>query len=295
MERQFHAAAAACAALAALLTLAGRPAEAQEFEIKSPLVEHGTFEVEWHGAVQSRFNEEDEEEEEGDDDDDDDDEEAEEEEEDEEPVRQAHELAVGYGVTSFWQPELALALEQRKGRDLKVDSVGIENTFQLLPTDAHFVNLGLSVAYEVSVRDEVHGLEFGPLIQLPLGPLSNTANLIFEQQFGDDRESASTAFGYAWQSVYRVVPVLDLGFEAFGEIESFAEDAPSTDEQEHRIGPVAYISSELGGFEFSVGAGFLFGLTDETPDQTFKFDVEIEWGGDDDDDDGDEDEAEEDD
>ncbi len=40
----------------AALGLAPAPAAAQEFEVKSPLVEQGTLEFEWHGGVQSRFN-----------------------------------------------------------------------------------------------------------------------------------------------------------------------------------------------------------------------------------------------
>jgi hypothetical protein len=38
----------------------------------------------------------------------------------------------------------------------------------------------------------------------------------------------------------------------------------------------------------SLGGGFLFGLTDDAPEDTIKLDLEIEWGpdgGDDDDDD----------
>jgi hypothetical protein len=267
-------------ALGVGLRLLSGPVAAQEFEIKSPLVEQGNLEFEWHGAVQSRFpkgeDEEDEDDGGGGD-------------EDEENVRQAHQLSVGYGVTDFWLPELELGLEQEKGDDLKAESIGIENTFQLLPTDSYFANLGLLFTYEASVRDNVHGLEFGPLVEMPLGPFTNTANLLFEQEFGSDRESASPAFGYAWQTLYGVTGGLSLGFEAFGEIEKFANDPPRLSQQDHRIGPVTYYETELGPFELSIGAGFLFGLTDETPDNTFKFDVELEWGGNEAEDDDDED------
>jgi len=120
-------------------------------------------------------------------------------------------------------------------------------------------------------------------VQLPFGPWINTANLLLEQQFGDDRESGATAFGYAWQSLLPVTADLGVGFEAFGEIEQFATDPPELSEQEHRIGPVGHFATGLGDLELSLAAGFLFGLTDETPDRTFKFDVEIGWGGGDED------------
>jgi hypothetical protein len=72
-------------------------------------------------------------------------------------------------------------------------------------------------------------------------------------------------------------------FEAYGEIEQIADDVPSLSKQEHRIGPVALFETELGDWgELGIELGFPFGLTDETPDNTFKFNVEFEWGGSDD-------------
>ena len=77
------------------IALAARPARADEFEIKSPLVEQGELEFETHSNVQWGF-----------------------------PtrrptlrtraaartrtqVRQFHELSIGYGVTDWWEPRAA--------------------------------------------------------------------------------------------------------------------------------------------------------------------------------------------
>ncbi len=243
-----------------LMALAARPAQADEFEIKSPLVDEGELEFETHGNVQWGFPH-------GDED------------EDEDQVRQFHELSIGYGVTDWWEPELELTLQQLKHENLKVNSIGLENTFQLLPTNTCFANLGLSLEYEGSVQDDIHSLEGGPLVQVWLGPFSNTANLLFEQEFGDDRESASTSFDYAWQTLYKAPHGWKVGFEAYGEIEKFATDPPRLSDQDHRIGPVAYYQTSFDPFELSIGGGFLFGLTDATPDDTLKFDIELSWGG----------------
>jgi hypothetical protein len=188
---------------------------------------------------------------------------------------------------------MALVLEQRKHRDLKADAIEFENTFHVLPTDAYFVNAGLLVADEHSLRDDVQAVEFGPLVELPLGRLLNTGNAFFEKSFGDDRESPTVGFEYAWQSVFDIWGGFGAGFEAFGEIEKIANDPPSTDEQEHRIGPVALFEADLGKWgEIGIELGFLFGLTDATPDNTFKFNLEYEWspGDDEEADDGDDDE-----
>jgi hypothetical protein len=135
------------------------------------------------------------------------------------------------------------------------------------------------VAYEMSPRDDVQAVEFGPLVELPLGRLTNTANAIFERSFGEDRESPTVGFEYAWQSVVDIAGGFGAGFEAFGEIEKIANDPPSADDQEHRIGPVALFEAELGEWgEIGIEVGFLFGLTNATPDNTFKCNLEYEWG-----------------
>jgi hypothetical protein len=105
----------------ALMALAARPAQADEFEIKSPLVEQGELEFETHSNVQWGFPEGDEDEGGGG--------------ENEDEARQFHELSIGYGVTDWWEPELELTLQQLKHDHLKVDTIGLENTFQLLPTN----------------------------------------------------------------------------------------------------------------------------------------------------------------
>jgi hypothetical protein len=300
--------------IALLLPLcwAASPAHAQ-FEVKSPVVEKGVLELEALGSVQSRFNDDDDDEEgeeageeveeggeeagggeeaEGDEEAESDEEALEPEQEeddlgseggedddDDENQRQGYEFSVGYGVTDYWKPELALVLEQRKGRDLKADALEFENTFQVLPTDAYFVNAGLLATFEISLRDDVQTFEFGPLVQLPLGRLTNTANAIFERSFGGDRETPTVGFEYAWQSAVDIAGGFGAGFEAFGEIEKIANDPPSADDQEHRIGPVALFEAEIGDWgEIGIELGFLFGLTNATPDNTFKFNLEYEWG-----------------
>jgi hypothetical protein len=139
---------------------AAAPPHAQ-FEVKSPVVEKGVLELEALGSVQSRFNDNDDDEgaEEGGEEVEGGDEagggdEAEggeealeparegddlgleggEDDDDDEKQRQGYEFSVAYGFSDFWKPEVALVLEQRKGRDLKADALEFENTFEVLPT-----------------------------------------------------------------------------------------------------------------------------------------------------------------
>ena len=276
MKRHTRAVGAALARGLATLAVIGvaslvtRPAAAQEFEIKSPFVDEGELEFEEHGNFQFRFPNQEQDEDANDEGSGGD---------DEENIRQFHELSIGYGVTDWWEPELEMSLQQLKHDDMRIETIGVENTFQLLPTNAHFFNLGLDLEYGSAVHDEIQSLEGGPLVQVWTGPFSNTINLLFEQEFGSDRESGATSFEYAWQTLYKVTRGVKVGFEAYGEIEQFATDAPRLSDQDHRIGPVAYYAINLDPFELSIGGGFLFGLTDATPDDTIKFDIELSWGG----------------
>ncbi len=65
------------------------------------------------------------------------------------------------------------------------------------------------------------------------------------------------------------------GFEAFGELGEL-RDIELLEHQEHRIGPVFYHEFEIGhDLEVEYNIGWLFGLTDESPDNTFRRQIEF--------------------
>ncbi len=69
-----------------------------------------------------------------------------------------------------------------------------------------------------------------------------------------------------------------LGVEGYSEIEDLS-NAGSFDEQEHRLGPVAYYEfpHAEGRPEWKAAGGVLFGLSDAVSDLTYKFDIEVEF------------------
>ena len=69
-----------------------------------------------------------------------------------------------------------------------------------------------------------------------------------------------------------------LGVEGYSEIEDLA-NAGSFNDQEHRLGPVAYWEFEGRGgrTEWEFAAGTLFGISDAVSDVTYKFDIEFKF------------------
>ena len=70
---------------------------------------------------------------------------------------------------------------------------------------------------------------------------------------------------------------MKLGFEVFGKLGEL-RDIESLDHQEHIIGPVFYHEFKLDpNVEIEYNIGWLFGLTDESPDNTFRWQLEYEF------------------
>jgi hypothetical protein len=61
--------------------------------------------------------------------------------------------------------------------------------------------------------------------------------------------------------------------QVIGEIQNTKSPAV----QEHLIGPVLYHEINLGGLEIDYNLGWLFGLTDGSTDNTFRWQLEIEF------------------
>ena len=108
------------------------------------------------------------------------------------------------------------------------------------------------------------------LLEKAVGRFSHTANIGFEKEFGDGSEGE---FGsvFAWRSKYRFQPYFEPGVELYSEFGPIPEFA-DWDEQEHQFGPV--VSGTVGPFGYDVG--YLFGLTDHSPDGEFKWILEYE-------------------
>ncbi|WP_125461748.1 MULTISPECIES: hypothetical protein [Rhodomicrobium] len=266
--------------LVAVLLLAAwppRPAYAQ-LNVQSPGVTKGEWEVETHSTFQTGLPRTDA--------------------DDGPPVRQGHELEIGYGVTDFWQFELGMTAQRPVDGSFEASGIEFENTFELgtIPRWSATFALFATLALGVGGADDPDAAELGPIVQFGDDKSGSLIlNGFFEKTFGENRDKG-LGFEYAAQLRLPLAGKFALGAELFGEIEDI-DNAPSFEDTELRAGPMLYLSFgddddkakgkpgdddkdkslKSGGKdpEIEIGAGVLLGATDATPDYTFKCDFEI--------------------
>lgn len=165
--------------------------------------------------------------------------------------------------------------------------------------------------------DDLNTILFGPIVEIKQGPWGAVGNLLFIHHFGNGERDGDELerdqkwdLGYAAQLTYQLNETWTLALEGYGTFDRLGnsgtpgeERAVFGDHDQHRAGPLVYYAFSLGGdapfsngvavsdddasdaageeddneVEVSIGVGMLFGLNDNTPDQTLKWSVEVEF------------------
>lgn len=241
------------AAVASLAARTADQARAADLKVYSPIVEEGEFGIEARGNVTI----------------------------DSDAAKdgeQNQRYEIEYTPTSFWHTALVGELEKEPQENLRYSATAWENIFQLFPQGRNWLDLGFYVEYEIANRaGAADAFEFKLLAEKDVGPLTFTANPIFEKEVGANA-TKSTEFKYAARMKWRLMPQLEPAIEAYGDIGEISNLDPSP-EQRHQVGPVI-----LGKFRIAGAAalryelGYLFGLTREgSPDGTVKWLTELEY------------------
>ncbi len=127
-------------------------------------------------------------------------------------------------------------------------------------------------------RDRSEGYEYkwGPLFQWDIGSnVTANLNVLIEKQTQQVPESRPQ-LGYQWQVRYRWHPEFEFGAQGFGEVGPW-DHWESTSEQSHLIGPAFFGEVKVGGQEFKYNAGLLFGLTNGSPRNRLRVQLEYEF------------------
>lgn len=192
-------------------------------------------------------------------------------------TRQVGSFGIGYGATEWWFSEVYLKTEH-ESPEPRLNILEFENKFQLTETGKYPAEVGLITELEIPLNKggEASEFKFGPLFQTEYGKLQLNGNLLFETKFGG-QEPNETVFQYQWQAKYRWHKEFEFGLQGFGETGKWNNWAPHND-QEHKLGPAIFGKVPLGGHEaIRYNAAWLIGMTDATPDNTFRMQVEYEF------------------
>lgn len=176
-------------------------------------------------------------------------------------------VGIGYGVTSRWFVEGYLIGKREHGH-FEVEAAEIENKFQLTEQGQYWADFGALVELERELDHDVWEAKVGPLVQKQFGAFVATGNLLFEKKFGDDiddhADNGWETLGSA-QLKYRLSENIEPGIEYYG------------DEEAHSAGPVLIGANPFGMERVKWEAGLLFGLNDDSPDSTLRWQLEYEF------------------
>lgn len=205
-----------------------------------PIVEMGEWELEARGFVQQ----------------------------DEDPAKdglQVIKADIAYGVNAWWWTELEFIAEKAPGSSLELEAIASENVFQFSDQGEYFADFGGFFEYERETEHDVNEIVFGPIVQKDWGALQGTANLFFERQFGSDATEHELEVLGAGQLKYRAAQAWQPGVEYYG------------DENSQNFGPGLFGGFKLGGNKLKYEVVALFGLTDASADNTFRWLLEYEF------------------
>ncbi|WP_193162403.1 hypothetical protein [Microbulbifer hainanensis] len=178
----------------------------------------------------------------------------------------AHEVnfGIGYGVTQNWFVEGYLIGEKEDG-NFEIEEAEIESKFQLSETGEYWADFGALVELEKKLEEDVWEIKAGPIIQKRVGKIVATANILLEQQFGDDKTEDEVEPLGSFQLRYRMGPSLEPAVEYYA------------DEYTQAAGPVLLGNNRFGNSTMKWELGVMFALNDETEDATLRWQAEFEF------------------
>lgn len=237
---------------------AAAPALAGTFEVKTPEITAGQKSVSFNSAGQSGFPV------------------------NADPTRYSAEVGAGYGVTSWLWLGAKANFDQPVDGDWQVSTAGVEGQLRFGKARPG-LDFGWYTGVDARIhRDETNTLTFGPIIQFGDDKASLALNPFLQQTFGVNRDEG-IAFAYGIMAKREIKDGAAIGIEAYGTIPDIGGGTPVAF-QEHRIGPVLYLETDLGAkrpggeaAKASLDIGLFFGMTEATPDLTGKVKFGVTW------------------
>lgn len=183
---------------------------------------------------------------------------------------------IGYGFTDWWFSSIFVEYEREPGEKLHHSATAWENIFQLTETGKYWLDAGLYLEYENPANSSSpEKLEVKLLLEKSINRWVHTFNFEANRQIGSGAAN-DVNFAFAWRTKYKFKQMLEPGIELYGDLGT-DNDFGFDGNQSQQIGPVATGTlGKLGNGKIVYEAGYLFGLNNNTPANTFKWLLEYE-------------------
>ncbi|MBI1213093.1 MAG: hypothetical protein GC190_16640 [Alphaproteobacteria bacterium] len=189
---------------------------------------------------------------------------------------QSHKLAIGYGFTEYWASEVYAQWKRDPGGETAFDAFEWENKFQITEPGEYWADFGALVEWEHNDPHDPDEVEVRLLFNKDISKFSNTLNLTFVKELGDN-SAPGVSFEYGARVSYRLDQMFEPAVEAFGEMGEIGS-FPAFDRQSHQIGPAILGTVPIpgGATKLKYNVGYFVGVSDDAPQGEFKLELEFE-------------------
>jgi hypothetical protein len=179
--------------------------------------------------------------------------------------QQKHRFGMGYSFIDSWFTELYLIGKKSPDDQFKIEAIELEVKWQITEQGEYAFDWGLLIELEKELDDQIWEFSTGLLIEKEWGRWVGAFNFFVEAEWGDDIKDEIETTASA-QIRYRFNRLFEPAIEFY------------QSEETTGIGPVGMGDIRLGiGKKIHWELGVIFGLKDETPNQTLKALVEYEF------------------
>jgi len=174
-------------------------------------------------------------------------------------------LSYGQSLNDRWFADLGLISQSAPTDDLDLESAELELLWQITEQGEYNADCGMLFQVDRSFNHDISGVSTTLLMEKQWGKWVGTANLSLNYEWGSDIHSELDN-GLAVQTRYRYSRSLEPAIELY------------LGENSKGIGPILLGDVRLANRkQLHWEAGAIAGLSNDTPDTTFKFLIELEF------------------
>jgi len=175
---------------------------------------------------------------------------------------QQYVLEFAHGIRPNLFVEAKVIFDKYSDSDLDTKAIGVEAIYQVTEQGQYIVDVGLLAEVVYSIDDsEIEEVEFGPLLSHDFGASTLTANIIAEYEREEKKIEGGLNLQWKWRYSSDMEPAVEL----------------YTNEYVTIAGPVLMGEIKTGQTKLGYQVGWLAGIDNASPDNTFKLALEYEF------------------